>query len=60
MDSISTIFMCAYYIEVFLHVIDTTLKCVSIWKYEVFDLSLSLICLLILERCEYDICDSLL
>ena len=44
MDSISITIMCAYYIEVFLHVIDTTLKCVSNGKYEVFNMSLSLIC----------------
>ena len=36
MDSISITFMCAYYIEVFLHVIDTALQCVSNGKYEVF------------------------
>ena len=36
MDSISITIMCAYYIEVFLHVIDSALKCVSDEKYEVF------------------------
>ena len=44
MDSISITIMRAYYIEVFLHVIDTALICVSNWKYEVFNMSLSLIC----------------
>ena len=58
MDSISITFMCAYlYRSVF---IDTALKCVSIWKYEVFDLSLSLICLLTLDECEYIMYGSLL